>query len=651
MSINIIEKIKSLTEELKHYAWAYYQNDAPEITDAEYDAKCDELRSLEDKENFWLADSPTRKVQGTLLDSLKKVKHPVPMLSADKSTDIADVIKFAGNKEITISYKDDGATLVLHYNNGELVQAVTRGDGEYGEDVTHTAKMIKNIPMHISYTGEIIVRGEAVIPWDKYREMNVDGTLGHPRNLSGGGLRQLDSKEAAKRNIYFYAFNLVNWKDTGVTTHATAMKFLEIMGIPVVPYAVLDDYDADSIKYLTEMDFNRERYNIPTDGWVFQFNDLAYGESLGITAHHPRNLYALKPETTTYKTIFRGVEFNPTRTGLISLTGLFDSVDIDETIVSRATLHNVSYFKDLELGIGDEIEVAKMNEIIPAILKNNTRSNTYKLIENCPCCGSNLVLNQAESGTETLICPNENCAAKQLAQFVHFVSKPCANIDGLSEAILSKFIDLGFIKTFADIYHLSDHKDEIIKLDGFGEKSYKKLYEAIELSREIKLSNFITALGIPLIGKTAGKTISKAFNGNYGFFQDAWEHGFDFSTFDDFGKAMADAMNDAWVNPNPLWAGLDKEFSFIVEEAPKISADDFISGKTFVVTGSFNNYKRSELEQIITNRGGKLSGSVSAKTSFLLTNDGDSGSSKAEKAKKLNIPIMSEDDFIKKAGL
>ena len=399
------------------------------------------------------------------------------------------------------------------------------------------------------------------------------------------------------------------------------------------------------------MDFNREHYNIPTDGWVFQFNDLAYGESLGITAHHPRNLFALKPETTTYKTIFRGVEFNPTRTGLISLTGLFDPVDIDETIVSRATLHNVSYFKDLELGIGDEIEVAKMNEIIPAILKNNTRSNTYKLIENCPCCGSKLVLNQAESGTETLICPNENCAAKQLAQFVHFVSKPCANIDGLSEAILSKFIDLGFIKTFADIYHLSDHKDEIIKLDGFGEKSYKKLYEAIELSREIKLSNFITALGIPLIGKTAGKTISKAFNGNYGFFQDAWEHGFDFSTLNDFGKAMADAMNDAWINPNPLWAGLDREFSFIVEEAPKISADDFISGKTFVVTGSFQNYKRADLERIITDRGGKLSGSVSAKTSFLLTNDGDSGSSKAEKAKKLNIPIMSEDEFIKKAGL
>lgn len=651
MSVNIIEKIKSLTEELKHYAWTYYQNDAPEITDAEYDAKCDELRSLEDKENFWLADSPTRKVQGALLDSLKKVKHPVPMLSADKSTDIADVIKFAENKEITISYKDDGATLVLHYNNGELVQAVTRGDGEIGEDVTHTAKMIKNIPMHISYTEEIIVRGEAVIPWDKYREMNVDGTLGHPRSIAAGGLRQLDSNEAAKRNIYFYAFNFVNWKDTGVTTHATAMKFLEILGIPVVPYAVLDDYDADSIKYLTEIDFNREHYNIPTDGWVFQFNDLAYGESLGITAHHPRNLFALKPETTTYKTIFRGVEFNPTRTGLISLTGLFDPVDIDETIVSRATLHNVSYFKDLELGIGDEIEVAKMNEIIPAILKNNTRSNTYKLIENCPCCGSKLVLNQAESGTETLICPNENCAAKQLAQFVHFVSKPCANIDGLSEAILSKFIDLGFIKTFADIYHLSDHKDEIVKLDGFGEKSYKKLYEAIELSREIKLSNFITALGIPLIGKTAGKTISKAFNGNYGFFHDAWEHSFDFSTLDDFGKAMADAMNDAWVNPNPLWAGLDKEFSFIVEETPKVSADDFISGKTFVVTGSFNNYKRSELEQIITDRGGKLSGSVSAKTSFLLTNDGDSGSSKAEKAKKLNIPIMSEDEFIKKAGL
>lgn len=649
--MNIIEKIKSLTAELKHYAWAYYQNDAPEITDAEYDAKCDELKKLEDQENYWLADSPTRKVQGALLDSLQKVKHPSPMLSADKSTDIADVIKFAGGKEITISYKDDGATLVLHYNNGELVQAVTRGDGETGEDVTHTAKMIKNIPLHIPCDSEIIIRGEAVVPWDKYREMDVDGTLGHPRNLASGGLRQLDANEAAKRNIYFYAFNLVNWKDTGVTTHATAMKFLEILGIPVVPCEILSKYDEDTIKELTENNFNREHYNIPTDGWVFQFNDLAYGESLGITAHHPRNLYAMKPVTQTYKTIFRGVEFNPTRTGLVSLTGLFDPVEIDETIVSRATLHNVSYFKDLELGIGDEIEVAKMNEIIPAILKNNTRSNTYKLIENCPCCGSKLVLNQADSGTETLVCPNENCAAKQLAQFVHFVSKPCANIDGLSEAILAKFVDMGFIKTYADIYHLSEHKKEITKLDGFGEKSYKKLYEAIELSREIKLSNYVTALGIPLIGKSAGKTISKAFNGNYALFAESWKNGFDFSALDDFGEAMAEAMKNAWVNPNPLWAGLDKEFNFIVEEAPKISADDFISGKTFVVTGSFVNYKRATLEQIITDRGGKLSGSVSAKTSYLLTNDADSGSTKAEKAKKLNVPIMSEDEFIQKAGL
>ena len=649
--MNIIEKIKSLTAELKRYAWAYYQNDAPEITDAEYDAKCDELRKLEDQENYWLADSPTRKVQGALLDSLQKIKHPSPMLSADKSTDIADVIKFAGDKEITISYKDDGATLVLHYNNGELVQAVTRGDGETGEDVTHTAKMIKNIPLHISCAEEIIVRGEAVIPWDKYREMNTDGTLGHPRNLASGGLRQLDANEAAKRNIYFYAFNLVNWKDVGVTTHATAMKFLEILGIPIVPYEVLSNYDAEIIKELTENVLNREHYNIPTDGWVFQFNDLVYGESLGITAHHPRNLFALKSETTTYKTIFRGVEFNPTRTGLISLTGLFDSVDIDETIVSRATLHNVSYFKDLELGIGDEIEVAKMNEIIPAILRNNTRSNTYKLIENCPCCGSKLVLNQADSGTETLVCPNENCAAKQLAQFAHFVSKPCANIDGLSEAILAKFVDMGFIKTYADIYHLSEHKNEIVKLDGFGEKSYKKLYEAIELSREIKLSNYITALGIPLIGKAAGKTISKAFNDNYALFAESWKNGFDFSALDDFGEAMAEAMKNAWLNPNPLWVGLDKEFSFVVEEAPKVSADDFISGKTFVVTGSFVNYKRSELEKIIADRGGKLSGSVSAKTSYLLTNDVDSGSSKAEKAKKLNIPIMGENEFIQKAGL
>ena len=648
--MNIIEKIKMLTEELKHYAWAYYQNDAPEITDAEYDIKCDELKKLEDDANYWLADSPTRKVQGALLDKLKKVQHPVPMLSADKSTNIEDVIKFAGNKEITISYKDDGATLVLHYNDGKLIQAVTRGDGEIGEDVTHTAKMIRNLPMHIPFKGELIIRGEAVVPWDEYRKMDVDGTLGHPRNLASGGLRQLDANEAKKRNIYFYAFTLVNWKDVKITTHIAAMNFLMGLGFSVVPCSVIVKNSIEHIEKVIETDYNRETYKIPTDGWVFQFNDLAYGESLGITAHHPRNLYALKPATSTYKTIFRGIEFNTTRTGIVSLTGVFDPVDIDETIVSRATLHNVSYFKDLELGVGDEIEVAKMNEIIPAILKNNTRSNTYNLIDECPCCKSKLIINKSDSGVETLTCPNENCPAKRLAQFVHFVSKPAMNIDGLSEATLKKFIDEGFIAKFADVYNLSKYKDKIVVMEGFGEKSFAKLMDSIEKSRHVKLENLLVALGIPNIGKSAAKIISKCFQGDWLKFEDALENNFDFSVLDGFGDSMSQDIYNWWNKERDIDCGLLTELDLYFENPEQKEENSFITGKTFCVTGKFNTMKRSEIEKIITDCGGKLTGSVSKKTDYLLTNEVDSGSSKAKKAIELGTPIMSEEEFLEKIG-
>ena len=647
--MSIIEKIKSLTAELKHYAWAYYQNDAPEITDAEYDAKFDELKKLEDQENYWLADSPTRKVQGALLDSLQKVKHPSPMLSADKSTDIEDVVRFAGDKEITISYKDDGATLVLHYNNGELIQAVTRGDGETGEDVTHTAKTIKNLPLHIPFNGDLIVRGEAVIPWDKYYEMNIDGTLGHPRNLSAGGLRQLDAHEAAKRNIYFYAFTLVNWKNIKVTTHIAAMKFLEGLGIPVVPNSIVPKNNVKTIEELVSVKYDRGKYNIPTDGWVFQFNDLLYGESLGITAHHPRNLYALKPGTTTYKTIFRGVEFNPTRTGLISLTGLFDTVDIDETKVSRATLHNVSYFKDLELGIGDEIEVAKMNEIIPAILKNNTRSNTYKLITECPCCKSKLTINTSDSGVETLMCPNEDCSAKQLARFVHFVSKPAMNIDGLSEATLKRFIEVGYITKYADIYNLKDFKREIVKMEGFGEKSYNKLIDSIEKSRHVKFENLLVAFGIPNIGKSAAKIINKCFKGNWVKFEEALENNFDFSVLDNFGESMSQSLHDWWTKKDFIESGLLSKLDVYIEDTINKEDNKFINGNTFCITGALSR-PRSEYEKIITDNGGKLSGSVSKKTDYLLTNDANSGSTKAKKATELGIPIMNEQEFLERIG-
>lgn len=649
------EKIIALTKQLNEYRNAYYNNSVSLVSDAEYDRLFDELLALETKENFCLTNSPTQSAGYEAVDSLKKVKHDHLMLSLDKTKSCEDLVKFAGDKEVCLSMKLDGLTMSVCYENGKLVSAETRGNGVEGTDVLNNAKVMKNLPLVVDYKDRLVIDGECIILRDDFEKINEtlseNEKYATQRNLASGSLSLLDNKIASERNLQFWAWSIIEGS-TG--SFEKDMTFLGSLGFTTVPHVKkLHNESVDMYEYYTtSLKINANAIGIPVDGCVITYDDIAYGLSLGNTGHHFRKSLAFKYVDETAPSRLRSITWQVGRTGVISPVAEFDTVLLDNTEVSKASVHNLSIMEELGLSLNCSVNIYKANQIIPQIQRAE-KDGTEKITipDVCPCCGKPTIIKTADSGTKTLNCENPECPAKQLAQFEHFVSKPCANIDGLSSATLETLIDFGFIKTFADIYHLSDHKDEIVKLDGFGEKSYKKLYEAIELSREIKLSNFITALGIPLIGKTAGKTISTAFNGNYGFFQDAWEHGFDFSTLDDFGKAMADAMNDAWVNPNSLWAGLDKEFSFIVEEAPKVSADDFISGKTFVVTGSFNNYKRSELEQIITDRGGKLSGSVSAKTSFLLTNDGDSGSSKAEKAKKLNIPIMSEDEFIKKAGL
>lgn len=650
--MKLSERILELIEKINFYRNSYYNNNISLVEDAEYDALFDELKALEAETGLKFNGSPTQKVGATIQSSLKKVKHNHPMLSLAKSTDNEEIKKFIGEQPVVFMLKCDGLTCSLLYKKGKLVRAETRGDGFIGEDVTENIKMVSNVPLTISEQDEIVVDGEIIVKWDAFNQANCSDDFSHPRNYAAGGIRQLDTQVTKDRNLSFIAWKYVKG-ETLTNSFENNLNILSDLGFEVVPHKFYGKISLDELPSLFENMYYKKasETKIPVDGLVVSYDDVSFGESLGATSHHLNSQFAWKRKMEQIKTVLEDVQWNVGKTGVVFPTAIFKPVDLGGAITSRATLNNITFIKNLKLGIGDEIAVSRMNEVIPNIVKNFTENNNLIIPETCPCCGSKLRREISSSGAETIWCDNFSCAAKQLAQFEHFVSKPCANIDGLSSATLETLIDLGYIKTFADIYHLSDHKDDIVKLDGFGEKSYKKLYEAIELSREIKLSNFITALGIPLIGKTAGKTISKAFNGNYGFFHDAWEHGFDFSTLDDFGKAMSDAMNDAWINPNPLWVGLDKEFSFIVEETPKISADDFISGKTFVVTGSFNNYKRSELEQIITDRGGKLSGSVSAKTSFLLTNDGDSGSSKAEKAKKLNIPIMSEDEFIKKAGL
>lgn len=651
-----IERIKELTNELLHHCHLYYDLDSPVLSDAEYDKKYNELEKLENEANFWLANSPTRKVQGEVLPYLTKVRHSIPMLSAAKSTNIEDVKKFIGDHFVVASYKLDGSTVVLKYNNHKFIQGLSRGSGTDGEDITHTVRMIKNIPMIIPYGGYLEIRGEALIPWSYYNEMNKDGNMGHPRNVASGGLRQLDANEAAKRNIYFYAFSLVNWKEVLPTlpwvngkivwSKYETLRFLKRNGFDVVPHVTFNDRPDFNIleKEILPM-LNREAYENPTDGWVFEYDDLEYGESLGYTEHHNRNMYALKPEVEGYETYFRGIEYNTCRTGTVSMTALFDPVEISNTIVSRATLHNVDFFNALELGEGDLITVTKFNEIIPGIMDNQTRSGACQLIDKCPSCGKQLVIKNTGTAN-VLFCQNEDCPSRKLAQFEHFVSKDCMDIRGMSSATLQDLLSHGLIHNFVDIYRLSSHRNSIIRLDGFGEKSVGKLLKSIEDSKNVKLENFIAALGILNIGLSAAKTISKYFNGNYEEFINAYFYWhFDWTTLDDFGKVMADSINNYLHNNLEMLNELAAEMNFVVEKEQDVIENPFI-GKSICVTGKLNHFTRDSINEKIISLGAKAVGSVSKKTDYLITNE-SSGSSKYKKAIELNIPIITENEFLK----
>lgn len=639
-----IEQIKKLTAELLQYCHEYYDLDSPTISDAIYDKKYNELEKLENEADFWLANSPTRKVQGEVLPYLMKVHHSVPMLSADKSTNIENVKKFIGDHFVVASYKLDGSTVVCKYNNGQFIQGLSRGSGTDGEDITHTVKTIKNLPMTIPYKGYLEIRGEALIPWKYYNEMNKDGTLGHPRNVASGGLRQLDANEAAKRNIYFYAFTLVNWRDIGVKTKFESLRFLYNNGFDVVPHVQIPTYGTleKSLAYL-----NREAYENPTDGWCFEYDDLEYGESLGSTGHHDRRLFALKPEVEEHTTTFRGVEYNTCRTGVVSLTATFDPVEIGNTTITRATLHNVDYFNSLELGEGDEIVVAKMNEIIPGVLENNTRSNKYKLIDACPSCGKPLIIKNTGTAN-VLYCQNEDCPSRKLARFVHFVSKKGMAIDGLSEATLGKLISLNYINSFQSIYHLVDHRDQLIKLDGFGAKSVEKLLLAIEKSRNVKLENFIAALGIDGIGSSASKTIADHFENRFDYLLDATFCKYDFTQMPDFGEVMANNLQDYFDEYFAGICSLANEMIFIMPEKKTVANNPF-NGKSLCVTGKLVRFTRDSINEKIASIGAKAVGSVSKNTDYLITNEA-SGSSKYKKAMELNIPILTEDEFLKMIG-
>lgn len=642
--MNKIEHIKELTAELLKYCHEYYDLDAPTISDAEYDRKFDQLYALENEANFWLANSPTRKVQGSVLDCFTKVKHSKPMLSAAKTKDINEIKKFIGNHAFYCSYKLDGLTLCVRYSQGKFIQAITRGTGIVGEDVTEQAKMIGNLPMNIPDLGDIELRGECVVSWENFHKINenLENKYSHPRNLAAGSLRNLNSNITKERKLSYVVFECV--VNDGI--EAFNSKWDELGYLNHIGFETVDRCFADVDTCVKNM--RPELYRYPVDGLVFELCDKEYSKSLESTSHHEGCRMALKWADTAYETTLLNVEWNPTRTGLISPVAVFEEIDLDGALTTRATLHNLSIIKQLELGIGDKITVYRSNMIIPKIDDNLTRSNTLVIPNKCPCCGADTIIKDTDN-SQVLMCPNPDCAAKKIAQFTHFVSRKCMNIDGLSEKTLETLISHGFLHSYRDIYHLSEHRQQLMRLDGYGQKSIDNLLKSIEDSRNVKLENFIAALGIPNIGSSASKTIAQYCDGSYDKFYQLFEQGFDWTNFDDFGPTMAqnlDSYLDEWwreVNE------LSKEMRFTVSEKSGEATNNPFMGKTLCVTGKLNHFTRDGINEKITSLGAKAASSVSKKTDYLITNEA-SGSSKYKKAVELSIPIITEDEFIKMLG-
>ena len=635
-----INRIKDLNIILQKASYAYYGLDKPTMSDKEYDDLYDELNNLEKETGCVLAGSPTQKVQGYILDGFKKVEHSKPMLSASKTKEVSEVEKFINNRDFYCSYKLDGLTLVVKYKDGKFVQGITRGNGMVGEDVTEQCRFIKNLPMEISNKHDIELRGECVISWDEFHRINstLDEPYSHPRNLAAGTLRNLDLNIVRDRNLSFVVFELVS----PTFTHKwDGLKAIEDMGFECVGRA------QGTVENCVE-GMQPDWYTYPVDGLIFELNSSELSKSLGATSHHENCRIALKWEDTLYKTKLTDIEWNTSKTGLINPVAIFEPVDLDGAITTRATLHNISYIEDLQLGIGDEIVVYRANMVIPKVHDNLTRSNTWTFPDECPVCGG-ITKIVKENDSKVLMCDNPNCKGKLLGKLTNFVSKNAANIDGLSEQTLEKLIELGWLNSFQDIYRLSEHKKEMSKLDGFGKRSVEKLLDAIEKSRSITLDRFIYALCIPLIGRSASKDISKACaNGDVQQFITimSLEGEYAFIGLNGFGKEMCKSIVHWWVDNKHMFYELINEFTF--EKVEEKSSGVDLSGKTFVITGSLTHYKnRDELVSVIEQLGGKVSGSVSAKTSYLLNNDINSTSSKNKKAKELNVPIITEEDFIK----
>ena len=643
-----IERMKGLSVLLKRAGKAYYQEDREIMSNFEYDRLYDELQALEQETGIVLAGSPTVTVGYEAVDELPKEHHESPMLSLDKTKDVEVLRSFIGSQPALLSWKLDGLTMVLTYQGGQLVKAVTRGNGEVGEVITNNARVFQNVPLSISHQGELILRGEAVISYSDFEKINetiedADAKYKNPRNLCSGSVRQLNNQITAERNVKFFAFALVRAQGVDFeNSRENQMRWLAAQGFDVVEYKVVtaDTLD-EAVQYFAE---KIQTFDIPSDGLVALYDDIAYGESLGRTAKFPRNSFAFKWKDELRETHLLEIEWSASRTGLINPVAIFEPVELEGTTVSRASVHNLSIMKNLQLGIGDRITVYKANMIIPQIGENLTRSGTVEIPIYCPVCGGNTRINDT-NGVETLYCTNPDCQAKKIKAFTLFVSRDAMNIDGLSEATLEKFIARGFIHNFADIFHLDRWQDEIVSMEGFGEKSYNNLIASVDKARKTTLPRLLYGLGISNIGVANAKMICKAYD--YDLDRIRKTPAEEMALIDGIGPVIAGTFAEYFAKERNQQA-LDLLLKELEVEIPQISSGGLkLEGKVFVITGSVEHFaNRNEVKAVIEQLGGKVTGSVSAKTNYLINNDAASNSSKNKKAKELGIPIITEKEFL-----
>lgn len=649
--MNRSDRIKELVDTLNKAAKVYYSGTDEIMSNLEYDRLYDELKTLEDETGIVLAGSPTHKVGYETLSELPKEEHERPMLSLDKTKSVEELAAFAGTHKSLLSWKLDGLTVVVTYRDGELYKAVTRGNGYVGEVITPNAKVFVNLPAKIPYKGELVIRGEAIITYSDFERINRsieedENKYKNPRNLCSGSVRQLNNRITAERNVRLIAFALIraDGVDFG-NSRQKQFEWLKGQGFEVVEYKIVDETSvADAVEYfskaITDNDF-------PSDGLVLLYDDIAYGESLGTTAKFPRNAIAFKWADEMALTRLKCVEWSASRTGLINPVAVFEPVELEGTTVSRASVHNVSIVRELKLGYNDEIKVYKANMIIPQIAENITGSATIEIPKVCPVCGGPTGIKKAND-TESLYCLNLDCQAKHIKRFEHFVSRNALNIDGISSQTLEKFIDRGFIKNYTDLYHLNNYEDEIVGMDGFGRKSYDNIIESVEKSRTVTLDHVIYALGIGGIGLANARLVSRHCNEDPKTVADITIE--ELMSIDGIGDVLAQSFREYFddVNNRRLYNELLAELKLQKEVRDTSSP---VAGKTFVITGSVNHFtNRDELKAFIETLGGKTTGSVSAKTDYLINNDVTSNSSKNKKARELGIPVISEEEFIKLTG-